>query len=82
MEKLIWEKGDEIGINVRIIVISDVFDAICSQRVCHGERADTEVLAYLEEQEQAFDQTFVRILKTLVENGAIEKVRTMLQESF
>lgn len=82
MEKLIWEKGDEIGINARIIVISDVFDAMCSQRVYHGERADTEVLAYLEEQEQAFDQTFVRILKTLVENGTIEKVRTMLQESF
>lgn len=75
-------KGDEIGINARIIAISDVFDAMCSQRVYHGERADTEVLAYLEEQEQAFDQTFVRILKTLVENGTIEKVRTMLQESF
>lgn len=75
-------KGDEIGIDARIVAISDVFDAMCSHRVYHEERSDYEVLAYLEEHSNEFDQRFVKILRKLVENGTIKKVRSILQESF
>lgn len=71
-------KGDEILVDALIIAVADVFDAMTSKRSYHDAQADQKALAYLEENELAFDQRFVRILRKLVENGTIDKVRSVL----
>lgn len=73
-------KGDDILLHARIIAIADVFDAMTSKRTYHDAREDQIVLSYLQENKEAFDQRFVNILKKLIDNGTIEKVRSILDE--
>lgn len=71
-------KGDEILVDALIIAVADVFDAMTSKRSYHDAQADQKALAYLEENKLAFDQRFVKILRELVENGTIDRVRSIL----
>lgn len=74
-------KKDDILLDARIIAIADVFDAMTSKRSYHDAREDQIVIAYLEANESAFDQRFVKILKNLIQDGTVDKVRSLLDEN-
>lgn len=67
-------KGDEICMDARIIAIADVFDAMTCRRTYNEPIPMLDVVAYLENQPEKYDQRIVAILKRRVEDGTAARI--------
>lgn len=67
-------KGDQIGMDARIIAIADVFDAMTCKRTYNEPKSAMDVITYLEENTQKYDERIIAVLRRKVENGEIEDI--------
>lgn len=73
-------KGDQIGMDARIIAIADVFDAMTCKRTYNEPKPQMEVVEYLENNLDKYDAAIVRILRRKVEKGELDDIVTAFIE--
>ena len=65
--------GDEICMDARIVAVVDVFDALTCKRIYNEPMEPIDVIAYLKQHPQEYDQTIVDVLETKVLDGTLKE---------